>query len=419
MSSLLHKHQNPDFQKIKFSSNIKGLTFGALLVLISYSFSTPTNDLKHTTIEFYSDKITLIYNPEIIISKRVIPGEQYINNSKTSIQLFYEDLEKSDYQPFLNNLRLERERLNLNDWFYYELIKEATYAIYSSLPELHKRLAVWFLLVKEGYDARITYLDGEVFINVFTKDELFEVPMIKEGRKTFANLSSIHNKRKDSDVLYISNFTPNPRGKSFSFEIIDWPNLPIRKKEKTILFEDEHSRYKISVEFDHTVIELMNHYPLIAEHKYLSVPFSQALSNSILPILEDILEGKSNTQALRILASFTRKSFQYKTDEEVYGYSKPMVSEEVFHYQYSDCEDRSALFFNLARELLDIPMIVIAYQDHVTVAVATKENLGEFVWYKDRKYYVCDPTGPSNSSEIGKIPSGYYDQDFKVLAEYH
>ena len=35
-----------------------------------------------------------------------------------------------------------------------------------------------------------------------------------------------------------------------------------------------------------------------------------------------------------LLAAFTRSSFAYKEDKEYFGYSKPMVAEEVFLYPF-------------------------------------------------------------------------------------
>ena len=82
-----------------------------------------------------------------------------------------------------------------------------------------------------------------------------------------------------------------------------------------------------------------------------------------------------------------------------------MIADEVFFYPYSDCEDRSALFYALVRELLDLPMIVVAFPDHLTVAVSLEEELpGAVISYQGRRYYICDPTGPVNSSEIGIFP---------------
>lgn len=389
--------------------------------LFFVAFQIPTAaqaEITNKSIFFYSEKITIEYNSNMVIDLKVEPKTVHKPNQKGTIQTFYESVESSDYQTLLNNLINHKNQLNLNDWFFYELTREAIHQIYWRRPALHKRLAIWTILAKAGYDVRLTYLDGEVFVNAFTNDEIYEVPIIVDEGKNFINLTSIHNGNKAPETLYISDFVPNQKGNSFSFEINDFPNLKPQYADKTIHFEDRSARYSFNIQFDRNIVNLMKNYPFVSEDQYVTTSFSPVLSNSILPILSDILEGKSTKEALEILVAFTRKGFKYKTDEEVYGRSRPMISEEIFHYHFSDCEDRSALFFNLVKELLNLPIIVIAYDDHVTVAVAAEENLGDFLFYKGKKYYLCDPTGPSNSYEIGIFPEGYENQTFEVIAKH-
>ena len=95
-----------------------------------------------------------------------------------------------------------------------------------------------------------------------------------------------------------------------------------------------------------------------------------------------------------------------------------MIADEVFHYPYSDCEDRSALFFCLVKEIIDLPMIIVAFTDHLTIAVALEEEIGDAIRYEGKNYYICDPTGPVNSTDIGAFPSGYRNAKFKIIGEH-
>jgi len=92
-----------------------------------------------------------------------------------------------------------------------------------------------------------------------------------------------------------------------------------------------------------------------------------------------------------------------------------MIGDELFHYPYSDCEDRSALFYYLVDELLHLPMIVVAYEDHLTIAVATTKSIGKPIYFENKNYFICDPTGPNNSEEIGHAPIGYRNKAFEIL----
>jgi hypothetical protein len=63
-------------------------------------------------------------------------------------------------------------------------------------------------------------------------------------------------------------------------------------------------------------------------------------------------------------------------------------------------------------------MIVIAYEDHLSIAVSAPNLRGDAVTYNGQVFVFCDPTGPQNSSEIGRIPPGYEDQTFEIIGSY-
>jgi len=180
-------------------------------------------------------------------------------------------------------------------------------------------------------------------------------------------------------------------------------------------FTYRDSLYRIPVEVDETIINMMGTYPLIAEAEYVKAPLSPTLEASLIPALRNLLRQKSSQEALQFLVSLTRNGFRYEDDQVFYGRSKPMIPDEVIYYPVSDCEDRCALFFSLVQELLELPMLVLAYPDHLTVAVAYPAVYGDPILYQGQRYYVCDPTGPANSSTIGAAPTEYRRQSFEII----
>jgi len=134
--------------------------------------------------------------------------------------------------------------------------------------------------------------------------------------------------------------------------------------------------------------------------------------------LRKYLEPLNEAERIEFLVSFTRSAFNYKEDNEYFGHSKPMVPEELFGYNFSDCEDRSALFFALVRDLLNMPMAVVAYNDHLTIAVGSDRIKGDSFMHKGQRYVFCDPTGPKDSSRIGQIPPGYENKSFHIIGTY-
>ncbi len=368
-------------------------------------------------IPFYHDRFELLYNPEIVFSFPIQPGRIDPQTGRSNLESFYHTLERKDWKPLLASLEAYRQELGLNDWFYFEFLRQAVSTIFWGKSENHRVLVCWFYLSKAGYDTRITYRKGEVFLNVHSEDEIYEIPVIQDQGRTFVNISH-PAKPAALESLYILDFVPNPQGKPFSFALRSFPKIQPRPVTRTLSFRTPQKEYLLTVQFDRAVVDMMRDYPYISENQYLEAPLSPTLAESLLPALRKLMRGKSWYERLRMLAAFTRSAFLYKTDEEVYGRSKPMIPEEVFFYRFSDCEDRSALFYALQRELIGLPMIAIAYEDHVTIGVATPRPIGKFVHHQGKRYYLCDPTGPQFSTEIGFFPQGYEDKPFQVISHY-
>ena len=378
------------------------------LISIPYFVSA----LEYFSISFYSEEIQLQYDPDFILDQDVPVEEHHMVS-------YYKSLEKKNYQPLLQQLKEYQKQHNLNDWLYYELLQKSVTQLLLNQKEVSRELTTWFLLSESGFDVRLTYFGEMVYLYIFTEEELYEVPMIEDGGKTFASLSSLYGKKAETLSLYLLNFIPNSTGKAFSFYLQQLPRLNPDIVQKTYLIDYKDTTYQLTFNSDRTIVKLMKGYPLIAENQYFNVPFSSVATQSLLPQFRRILGNKSKREAIELLIAFTRSSFQYKEDKLHFGFSKPMVPEEVFHHPFSDCEDRSALFFSLVKELLDLPMLIIAFKDHITIGVALPDITGESVSHNGKKYYICDPTGPANSLRIGYFPKGYETKPYGIIGSYN
>ena len=360
---------------------------------------------------FYAEAVPIVYDPGMIIdSPRKL--DYYGLNSA------YRSLKKKPTRVLLNSLLEAKKRYQLNDYLFYKMARNSMKVVYSGRGGNALEISLFNLLIDAGFDACLTYRGNQVFVNVYTKEDLFEVPIIDTGGRPFANLSCLEGNCDGRQRLFIFQERPNPQGRSFGFQLRNWPTLGSQPTEKNMRFQYHGVSQDLKVTFDKTAVDIMSDYPFIHEYCYLETPLSATLRESLLPQLRRYLEPLDQQQRLELLASFTRSAFQYKEDNEYFGRSKPMVPEELFGYSFSDCEDRSALFFALVRDLLNLPMAVIAYDDHLTIAVGSADIPGDSFTYKNQRYVFCDPTGPKNSSRIGQIPPGYEQKNFQIIGTY-
>ena len=382
------------------------IAFFALIVISTTVLRAQS--YKEAIVPFYSETIKLAYSSDMLaVEAPTIQDEALVNH--------FQALSGTNYKAFLNSIRQVAKAFNLNDWMHYQLMQKSLEVIYEPGKEKEKELAMWFMLSQLGFDTRLAYLNNDIFLFVHSKEEVFETPLIEDQGRIYINLSSIGKGKELREALYLLNFIPNPSGKAFSFEFQTLPALRPLPKEQVVKFWLDGKWEKLEVKVDSNLGQLMDGYPVLREQAYMDIPLSKLLAQSLLPQLRKRIEGKSDWEAVRILAAFTRSAFNYKDDKEHFGSSKPMAAEEVFLYPYSDCEDRSALFYNLVKELLGLPMVVIAYSNHLTIGVSLPQTRPGAFYHQGKPYYICDPTGPVKSSEIGIAPNGYEKAPFKIL----
>jgi hypothetical protein len=363
------------------------------------------------TIPFFTEQVPIQYQTDLLQISRPEMTEQ-------GLRAYFRQMSTTEYDVLIRSLQQARKAFRLNDWLYYKLIKQVLQQIYGQHEPVDRTLSAWFILSQSGYDTRLTYLDEEAYLYVFTMDNVFEAPIIQDGGRSFINLSNVRSGQVQQRALYMLGFIPNPDGHAFTFTFKDLPRLrPLIKQQKVSFFYQEEW-HTLEVRVDENIAAYMEDYPVVAETQYLEVPLSPQLFHSLIPALKAMLKGKNEWQSAELLAAFTRSAFEYKEDKAYFGCSKPMVAEEVFIHPFSDCEDRTALFFQLARTLLPLPLLVVAYPDHLTLAMALPPAPGSTIPFKGRNYYFTDPTGPVRDHKVGQVPKGYENKPFTILKHY-
>lgn len=367
---------------------------------------------QQASVAFYEDEVTVAYPAELLADGPFALDE-------AGISYHYASLTEGDWLPLHEQLQTERRRLGLNDWLYAKLVHEVVAEMADFAGVNERRMVELHLLTLAGFDTRLCYDEHEVLVYVHTADELFEVPLITDGERRYLNLSAaLSPLRSTPRSLRMHPLRPLPDGRALSTDLSTLPRLTPSMQERTLRFRFRDSLYAVQLLSDRTIARYMSDYPFFAEGRYVEAPMSREPHARLLAELGALVRGRSEAEALALLAAFTRGAFVYKEDKESFGYSKPMIPDEVLYYPVSDCEDRSALYFTLVRDLLDLPVVAIAYEDHLSVAVASDELTGRPFRHDGRAYYVCDPTGPKTSARIGMPPAGYERQSFEVVASY-
>ena len=151
----------------------------------------------------------------------------------------------------------------------------------------------------------------------------------------------------------------------------------------------------VTLPYNRAHMAYLNDVPMTMFPIYFVTPVSIEAQKELQKNFNEMMAEYTPDQFIQMLLHFVQTAFEYKTDEEQFGYEKYFYPEEVIGYPYSDCEDRSAMFAWLVQKYTNAKVIGLQYEGHIATAVWFGDNAevsGDGLIYGGKKYYVCDPT---------------------------
>ncbi|RFZ95788.1 hypothetical protein D0C36_02665 [Mucilaginibacter conchicola] len=338
------------------------------------------------------------------------------------LQSAQKKIEDSKYQPLIDSLAAYKAEHHLNDWLYYQLVrrvaqqiapKEDNYARYTFYK--------WFMLNRSGYDARLALSHNKVIFYVYNDEEIRDIPYFMVDGKQYVCLN-IHdyNNANLNDDPPVPVALPVPKAvKPFSYKVTMMPDFrPDRDVEKDLSFQYAHKTYHFKIKVNADQQKAFINYPGVDFETYFNIPLNKETYGSLIPILKKNVKGMDEKKGVDYLMRFTRYAFLYEDDEQNYGREKRLSPGETLASNYSDCDDRAALFFYLVKEVYNLPMIALLYPTHITMAVGFDKPVGEPIVYNGKIYSVCEPTPQAEDLSIGQLSAKLKSVPFKVVYAY-
>ena len=375
------------------------MTLNLLLVIACFA---PVKQVfaNNFSIEFYNGT----FNFEIDPSSKIEFNSEL---SQQAIKDFYDKLNKSNYHSVLEALIKYKEKHQLNDWIYYQLIRKTAQKISPKTENYHRyTLYKWFLLSKSGYDARLSIGNNRMIFIVRNDENTNDIPFFSiEGNKYMC--LNYHDYGKidfDTDKVYPIQISIPKAKHSFSYKVTRMPDFrPESYREKEVLFQYKQKAYHFQIKLNPEVENIFANYPGVDFESYFNIPLSHETYSSLIPVLKKNLEGMSQKKGIDYLMRFTRYAFLYQNDEENFGKEKRLSPELTLFSKYSDCDDRAGLFFYLVKEIYNLPMIALLYPTHISMAVQFDKPVGKSIIYNGQRYSVCEPTPQEQNLRIGQI----------------
>jgi len=387
-----------------------------LILLCAGSSSIYARQLpQNTTIDFFGDSVTLSYNEVKFVDFRSPLSEAGVID-------FYVQMDTSHYEGIIAALHQYREMHHPDDWLYYQLIRKAAETISPKKDNyIRYTLYKWYFLLKSGFDAELAFTEDTLLFYAQCNENIYNVPSHIRNGKEYVCLN--YHDYKYSAALEARQLRrvviPGQEGSPFSYKLT---KIPVFKsadyRNKEVAFEYQGVKYRFMIRTNEQVKNFYANYPVADYKLYFNVPMSRETYNSLIPQLREITAGMSVTNGIDYLMRFTRYAIQYKSDKASFGQEKRLNPEQTLLYEEGDCEDHSALFFFLVKEIYDLPMLVLTYPMHVTVAVSLDKAPGDPIIYNGKKYYICEPTPQSRDLRIGKVSKKQRAEAYEIVYAY-
>lgn len=327
------------------------------------------------------------------------------NSSESSVSAMWRQLSEPAYDNLIAECLKSRTDLNLCDWGYVMLTKQVAEKICGERTNESVVLHM-FLLTQSGYQVRIARDNDKLCVLVGSEEKIYRYKFFKINNiKYYCFDKSIEGK---SVQIFNHAF---PKEKMLRLNLSQ-PKLAVNKTQPRTISSKRFPQAKATVVMNQNLIDFFNSCPVNSEWQlYSKASFSALAKETLYPALRKAIEGKTQAQAANILLNFVQTGFEYATDQEQFGYERPLYPDESLYYPYCDCEDRSIFYACLVRELLGLDVVLLDYPEHLSTAVCFTEKVdGDYLMIEGKKYIACDPTyigadiGLSMPSMRGKSP---------------
>ncbi len=389
-----------------------------LSILISGFYFQPISAKEIATdtgIEFYGDTIKFTFDKCAVV-------EFNDSLSTSSIENFHTKISAANYDSLVRDMVAYKNKRNPDDWVFYQLIRKVAQHI-SPKEENYRRYTLykWYLLNKCGYNASLNIAGDKLLLYAQCDETIYDIPFYKRDNKQYVCLN-YHDYGHIS--MSTTKFIEIPAQAaeavhSFSYQLTQLPAFkPEDYKEKSLEFGYNDMTYSFRIKVNAEVKKIFTNYPVADYQLYFNAPLSSGTYNSLIPQLRKNVKGMSTKNGVDYLMRFTRYALQYEPDEQNFGKEKRLSPEQTLLYEYSDCEDHAALFYYLVKEIYNLPMIVLEYPKHLTIAVKFDKPVGKPIIYNGKTYSVCEPTPQEHDLPLGGISEALSYTAYQIAYAY-
>ena len=348
---------------------------------------------QNVTINFYGKKLDFNVDDKLRMKNKGV--------KETDVADYFKEISKmsKETSDLWKQIDAYVNTMGLNEWGYFCILRSLSESMFSDIDNCV--LFNFYMLRNEGgFKVKIARgKDSNKLTLLAVIDNSKEVYSysffrFKETENTNLKYYSIYGGGGSKESIYTYNNDEQNAGlKQIGLDFHNTLNMgqcDVKRELNIAKIND-----KLELPYNSAHIAYLNDVPMTVFPIYFASPLSIEAQIAFNEKLNDIRQEYTSVQFIDIILNFVQTAFDYKTDDQQFGYEKYFYPEEVIAYPYSDCEDRSALFAWLVTTYTDAKVIGLQYEGHLATAVCFGDDVnisGDAFSYAGKKYYVCDPT---------------------------
>ena len=344
--------------------------------------------------KFYGNNIVLTYDKLLSL-----PVDQPV--TKEIVVDYWKKFIVANSNHLVNQLIVVQNRLGLNDWGYFLLIKAFTNALYPN-NEAGETLLSWALMTRSGYDVKIGFNQLGSSVLYTSSTEIFGVHSVRINGSVYYIDKPIHS-------FPITSYLPNHpgAGRSIHLNIKQSLNFQGEVQYKNIEFRWDKRLYEFNLKYNPEDIRFLESYPQTDPTVYFNAPFSFLSGESLLKQIKPVLAGMKKEEGAAFLQRFVQKVFAYRPYNDMYGYDRFMFPEELLFKDESNDKGKALLFGWMITNLLNQKAALVEFPGFFSVAISLGQPMdGDNYLVNGRSYTIADPT--FENAPIGLAMKEFY-----------
>lgn len=366
-------------------------------------------------LNFYGRQVTVHVDPKLKMTSTGIEEKQ-VANYFTNISKCQDETHAlwSEIDNVVNEF-------GLNEWGYFCLLRTLSERMFANVND--RVLFCFYMLRNEGgFKTRLARGQESgaltLLIAIDNSKQVYSYTYFRfnddDSGKTQVKYYTVYGGGKASEAVYSYDYCKQDAEKrQMCLDFNNNLNMGQCDVKRTVKLTKTDN---ITLPYNKAHMAYLDDVPMTVFPIYFQSPVAIEAQQVLQKKFNEMKNDYTPTQFIAMLLHFVQTGFDYKTDEEQFGYEKYFYPEEVIGYPYCDCEDRSAMFAWLVQKYTNAKVIGLQYEGHVATAVwfgDDAEVKGDGFMYGGKKYYVCDPTYINAS--IGMTMPQYKNKTPKVI----